>query len=187
MVLPGTFRMFHFCVECRRTVSEGLGQQIEALSSDLEPTGCESLFPPVHSTRWLSSSTCPEAVLRQSFHLLTERCGWSETYVLWLKDWYIPAAVEFVQNLPCQTQYVCHVVVAAAIVDPYGCIRSRIVLAGWQEISLYRSYNPLCGVESVCLQENLKTAMQTGTCCRGWLHSAFLDALAPLLMFVSKH
>lgn len=76
-------------------MSEGLGRQIEALSSGVED-GCDSLFPAVQSTRRLCSSTCPEAVLRQSFHLLTERCGWSETYILWLKDWYVAAAVDLV-------------------------------------------------------------------------------------------
>ena len=61
-----------------------------------------------------------------------------------------------------------------------------VALAGWQGTSLCRSSSPLCGVEGVCLQGNLKMAMQTGTFCRSWLHTAFLDAPAPLFMSETK-
>jgi hypothetical protein len=68
-------------------MAQGIGRLVETLSSDVVGGGCGSLFPSVRGTVQMSSRTCPEAVLRHALYLLTERCGSSETYMLWLKDW----------------------------------------------------------------------------------------------------
>jgi hypothetical protein len=82
-------------------MSEAMGSLVETLSSAVDWTACDYVLPSEHSTLHMSSVTCPEAVLRHSFLLLTEQCGWSETYMLWIKDW---CAVELHQ-ICCEAWY----------------------------------------------------------------------------------